>query len=63
MSFKHPAFELPITQDLRGRFEEIQSPEPFNEAFWSDFVDHHLPNDLKVVKAFEQDRKGSEKRS
>jgi hypothetical protein len=52
-----------MTQVLPGQVDEILSPEPFNEAFWSDFVDHHLPDHLKVVKAFERGQEGLGERS
>lgn len=32
--------------DTAKQFDEIHCPEPFNEAFWSDFGDHHLPDFL-----------------
>jgi hypothetical protein len=32
--------------DTAKQFDEIHCLAPFNEAFWSDFGDHHLPDFL-----------------
>jgi hypothetical protein len=51
-------FELSMAQDLPGQFDEIHCPQPFDEAFRPDFVDHHLPEDLKVAKTFARKQEG-----
>jgi hypothetical protein len=58
MSLQHSGFELPIAQDLPRQFDKIQRPEPFDEAFRLNFVDHHLPNAFKVAMAFTRKQEG-----
>ena len=58
MSIQDFVFEVPVAQDLPGDFDEIQCPQPFDETFRPDFVDHYRPDDLIVAKAFTRKQEG-----